>query len=136
MTKLSSANELGVDYPIADQSMAGMNVDPVLLTRPVQMSIEDARDVAKATYGVSAAQVRNLGSERDQTLLLQDSTGAALAVMKVSNPAEDPATLDMEALGARHAARADPTLRIALPPAGAGIRPRRRTHGLPGGHST
>nr|WP_246136440.1 aminotransferase class III-fold pyridoxal phosphate-dependent enzyme [Leekyejoonella antrihumi] len=35
--------------------------------------------------------------------------------MKVSNPAEDPTSLDMEAEGARHAAQADPELRIAQP---------------------
>ena len=35
--------------------------------------------------------------------------------MKVSNAAEDPATLDMEALAVLHARRADPTLPVALP---------------------
>ena len=36
-------------------------------------------------------------------------------MLKVSNPAEDPATLDMEALVALHAVRADPGLAIAQP---------------------
>ena len=35
--------------------------------------------------------------------------------MKISNAAEDPATLDMEALAVLHARRADPTLPVALP---------------------
>jgi len=115
MTDLSSADGPMDDHPIADRSLARPNMDAVLLAQPVRMSVTDACDVAGATYGVSAAQARDLGSERDQTFLLQDVAGAALAVMKVSNPAEDPVTLDMEALGARHAAQADRTLRIALP---------------------
>ena len=83
-------------------------MDPVLLAPPVRMTAAEACDVARATFGVSASQARNLGSERDQTFMLQDAAGAPVAVMKVSNPAEDPGTLDMEALGARHAAQVDP----------------------------
>ena len=35
--------------------------------------------------------------------------------MKISNLAEDPATLDMEALGVLHAQRADPSIPLAMP---------------------
>jgi 4-aminobutyrate aminotransferase-like enzyme/Ser/Thr protein kinase RdoA (MazF antagonist) len=93
----------------------GPRLDPVLLTQTARMTPADACDVAMATFAVSASQARNLGSERDQTFLLQDGAGAPVAVMKVSNPAEDPDTLDMEALGALHASQVDPSLRIALP---------------------
>jgi 4-aminobutyrate aminotransferase-like enzyme len=71
--------------------------------------------IAATTFGVSAAAARDLGSERDQTFLLLDAAGEPLAVMKLSNPAEDPATLDMEALAVLHAARVDPGLPLAIP---------------------
>ena len=47
--------------------------------------------------------------------MLLDAAGDGLAILKVSNPAEDPATLDMEALVAFHAVRADPGLAVAQP---------------------
>jgi 4-aminobutyrate aminotransferase-like enzyme/Ser/Thr protein kinase RdoA (MazF antagonist) len=94
---------------------AEVRIDPVLSSPPVLMSAAGACEVAAETFSVRAAQAKDLGSERDQTFMLLDGAGTAVAVMKVSNPAENPLTLDMEALGARHAARMDPTLRIALP---------------------
>ena len=83
-------------------------IDSVLQAQPPSYTTAQACEIARATHGLDAADARNLGSERDQTFLLLDSSGAGLAVLKVSNPAEDPATLDMEALVARHAVRADP----------------------------
>ncbi len=90
-------------------------MDPVLAARPVLMPVAEACQTARQTFGVDAATARDLGSERDQTFMLLDDSGTPTAVMKVSNPAEDPRTLDMEVTGARHAARVDPKLRIALP---------------------
>ena len=75
----------------------------------------EAVEVAARTFGLAALTATNLGSERDQTFLLQGAGGERLAIMKVSNAAEDPATLDMEALAVLHARRADPTLPVALP---------------------
>ena len=49
----------------------------------------DVLDIARRTFGVVAGDARDLGSERDQTFLLLDATGAPMAVMKVSNAAED-----------------------------------------------
>jgi 4-aminobutyrate aminotransferase-like enzyme/Ser/Thr protein kinase RdoA (MazF antagonist) len=72
-------------------------------------------DIARRTFEVTAAGARDLGSERDQTFMLLDASDTPLAVMKVSNAAEDPATLDMEALGVLHAIRVDPTLPLAVP---------------------
>ncbi len=89
--------------------------DPVLEITPPSFSDQEALSIANATYRVSASDAKNLGSERDQTFMLQDTAGQALAVMKVSNPAEDPITLDMEALGVLHIRRADPGLPVALP---------------------
>ncbi len=75
----------------------------------------DVPDIARRTFGVVAGDARDLGSERDQTFLLLDATGAPMAVMKVSNAAEDPSTLDMESLGVLHATRVDPGLPLAIP---------------------
>ena len=88
-------------------------------------TFEPARRLAIAarTFGVAAADARDLGSERDQTFLLLDADGAGLAIMKLSNAAEDPGTLDMEALAVLHAQRVDPG-----PAAGAPLA-RARRHG-------
>jgi 4-aminobutyrate aminotransferase-like enzyme/Ser/Thr protein kinase RdoA (MazF antagonist) len=95
--------------------MSAADIDTVLQAPPPTYTTRDACEIAAVTHGLAAAEARNLGSERDQTFMLLDSAGSGLAVLKVSNPAEDPATLDMEALAALHAVRADPELAIAQP---------------------
>jgi 4-aminobutyrate aminotransferase-like enzyme/Ser/Thr protein kinase RdoA (MazF antagonist) len=93
-------------------------IDAVLQAQPPSFSTGEAVQIAGRTFGITAGGARNLGSERDQTFMLLDHAGAGgagLAVLKVSNPAEDPATLDMEALVALHAVRADPGLAVAQP---------------------
>src|SRR5262249_44600910 len=52
---------------------------------------------------------------RDLAFLLAGASGAGAAVLKISNPAEDAAVLDMEALAAWHVARFDPGLAVAQP---------------------
>ncbi len=89
--------------------------DVVLTVRPPRFSEEDAVAIAERTFAVRASAARDLGSERDQTFLLSGPSGEPLAVMKVSNPAEDPETLDMEALAAQRVAGVDPRLPVALP---------------------
>lgn len=98
-----------------DQDLVGPPIDAVLHAPPVLVAPEVALQVAAQTYALDASSSRDLGSERDQTFMLLGGSGEPLAVMKVSNPAEDPARLDMEALAARQAAHADPLLRIAQP---------------------
>jgi 4-aminobutyrate aminotransferase-like enzyme/Ser/Thr protein kinase RdoA (MazF antagonist) len=88
--------------------------DEVLQATPPRFTEADAVAIAATTWGVEASDAENLGSERDQTFLLR-GPDAPLAVMKVSNPAEDPEVLDMEALAALHAHAVDPDLGIALP---------------------
>lgn len=90
-------------------------MDPVLAAARPSFDAADVIDIARRTFDVDADGARDLGSERDQTFLLADGDGKPLAVMKVSNAAEDPATLDMEALGVIHASRVDPTLPLAIP---------------------
>jgi 4-aminobutyrate aminotransferase-like enzyme/Ser/Thr protein kinase RdoA (MazF antagonist) len=90
-------------------------VDAVLRAQPPSFAGDDAVSIGRATYGLDAVGARNLGSERDQTFLLLGAAERPLAVLKVSNPAEDPDTLDMEALAALHVHRVDPTLGLAQP---------------------
>jgi 4-aminobutyrate aminotransferase-like enzyme/Ser/Thr protein kinase RdoA (MazF antagonist) len=94
--------------------MAETPVDPVLLSPRPACTPADVLDIA-ARFGLDAADVRDLGSERDRTFLLSDSHGVGLAVMKVSNAAESPDTLDMEAEAVAHIARVDPALPVAIP---------------------
>lgn len=94
---------------------APLAFDPVLAATPPDFDEAAVIDVAAKTFGVNAAAARDLGSERDQTFLLLDAADAPLAVMKLSNAAEDPATLDMEALAVLHARRVDPDLPLAVP---------------------
>jgi 4-aminobutyrate aminotransferase-like enzyme len=88
--------------------------DVVLTVHPPRFSEEDAVAIAARTYGLSPSAARALGSERDQAFLLLEGDEPA-AVMKISNLAEDPETIDMEALAARWVAAADPDLPVALP---------------------
>ena len=90
-------------------------MDPVLAAARPAFDPADVADIARRTFDIEADAARDLGSERDQTFMLLDRAAAPLAVMKVSNAAEDPATLDMEALGVIHASRVDPTLPLAIP---------------------
>ena len=87
----------------------------ILTTAPPGLSTADAVEVARSLFGVAAADARDAGSERDRAFILEDAGSRPLAVLKVSNSAEDPAVLDMEAGAALHAVAADPGLPIALP---------------------
>ena len=98
------------------RDLAEPSFDAILASRLPAFSEAEAVAVARRTFGVDARRrAANLGSERDQTFLLSGPDGERLAIMKISNAAEDPATLDMEALAVLHARRADPTLPVALP---------------------
>src|SRR4051794_6485180 len=90
-------------------------MDPVLTGARPRLSTADAVAIGAAVFGVDAQDARDLGSERDRTFLLLASGGERLAVLKVSNPSEDPEVLDMEAGAALHIASVDPTLRVPLP---------------------
>jgi 4-aminobutyrate aminotransferase-like enzyme/Ser/Thr protein kinase RdoA (MazF antagonist) len=90
-------------------------IDAVLQTQPPAFTPEQACEIGRATFGIEATRAKNLGSERDQAFMLTGPSGSDVAVLKVSNPAEDPAMLDMEAMAALHAAGCDPGLTIAMP---------------------
>ncbi len=96
-------------------TVSSTGIDAVLQALPPAFSPEQACEIGLAAFGVESSGARSLGSERDQAFLLTCPSGSGAAVLKVSNPAEDPAMLDMEALAALHAARCDPALTVALP---------------------
>src|SRR4029453_3683863 len=62
--------------------------------------------MAAELFGVEGTAV-DLGSERDQTFLIDDGAGAG-GVIKISTLGEDPAVLDLEAEATRPVSRVDP----------------------------
>jgi 4-aminobutyrate aminotransferase-like enzyme/Ser/Thr protein kinase RdoA (MazF antagonist) len=96
-------------------SLLSPGIDAVLQAPAPPFSTAQACEIGRAAFGIEAVSARSLGSERDQAFLLAGASGAGTAVLKISNPAEDTAVLDMEALAASHAARCDPGLTVAQP---------------------
>jgi 4-aminobutyrate aminotransferase-like enzyme/Ser/Thr protein kinase RdoA (MazF antagonist) len=90
-------------------------MDSVLTGATPRLTTADAVSIGAASFGVAAASARDLGSERDRTFALLDDAGAPVAILKVSNSAENPDVLDMEAAVALHISAVDPGLRVALP---------------------
>jgi 4-aminobutyrate aminotransferase-like enzyme/Ser/Thr protein kinase RdoA (MazF antagonist) len=90
-------------------------MDRVLTAGRPTLGVADAVEIGAQLFGVRAHDARDLGSERDRAFALLDPSGAPVAVLKVSNPSEDPAVLDMEAAAALHVLGTDPELRVALP---------------------
>jgi 4-aminobutyrate aminotransferase-like enzyme/Ser/Thr protein kinase RdoA (MazF antagonist) len=90
-------------------------MDAVLATVRPSLTAADAVEVAATKFALSASAAHDLGSERDRTFALVDDSARPVAVLKVSNPSEDPSVLDMEAAAALHVTMADPGLRVALP---------------------
>ncbi len=86
-------------------------IDEVLTAAPPAFSEGQAAELAMELFGVRGAAVA-AESERDQTFLID---GERPAVLKISNAAEKPARLDMEALAAQRIARLDPGIPVALP---------------------
>jgi len=88
-------------------------VDSVLTGATPRLTSVDAVEIAATLFGVRADTARDLGSERDRTFLLE--AAGPVAILKVSNSAEDERVLDMEAAAALHVTAVDPELRVALP---------------------
>jgi 4-aminobutyrate aminotransferase-like enzyme/Ser/Thr protein kinase RdoA (MazF antagonist) len=81
---------------------------PVLETPAPRFSAEQARQMARAYYGLDA-QARPLVSERDQNFRL-DCVDGRKYVLKIANPAEAEAVLSFQSGALEHAARCDPDL--------------------------
>lgn len=84
----------------------------VLEAPPPRFSPDEVSAIAHELFRVRGRAV-DLGSERDQTFLIDD--GGQGAVVKISNLGEDPAVLDLEVEAILHIARADPELPVARP---------------------
>ena len=84
----------------------------VLETQPPRFTPEEVARIAAEVFGVEG-NASDLGSERDETFLIDD--GGAGAVIKISNLGEDPAVLDLEHAAIEHIARVDPDLPVAKP---------------------
>ncbi len=95
-------------YP---EAMTDTAIDGVLTAAPPTFTDDEAAALARDLFGVEGVAT-SVASERDQTFLID---GDRPAVLKLSNAAEDPARLDMEALAVQRVAQIDPELPVALP---------------------
>ena len=86
--------------------MVAIRSESVLEADPPRFTPEEVAAIAAELFGIDG-EVRDLGSERDQTFLVGDG------VLKISNTGEDPAILDLEARALEHIERVDPELPIA-----------------------
>ena len=84
----------------------------VLETQPPRFTPEEVARIAAEVFGVEGT-ASDLGSERDETFLIDD--GGPGAVIKISNLGEDPAVLDLEHAAIEHIVRIDPDLPVARP---------------------
>lgn len=87
-------------------------MNSVLEARPPRFGADEVARIAAEVLGLEGT-ARSLGSERDQTFLVEGSAGSG--VVKISNLAEDAATLDLETDAILHVRRVDPELPLARP---------------------
>ena len=85
----------------------------VLEAPPPRFVAGEVAEIAARLFGVEGSAV-DLGSERDQTFLIDDGAGGG-GVIKISNLGEDPAVLDLETEAILHVSRVDPALPAARP---------------------
>ncbi len=82
----------------------------VLEAKAPAFSVADAEGIAERNFGVSGS-ARVLVSERDQNFQLRCDDGREY-VLKIANPAEDPAVLDFQTQALLHIARVNPELPV------------------------
>jgi 4-aminobutyrate aminotransferase-like enzyme/Ser/Thr protein kinase RdoA (MazF antagonist) len=87
-----------------------MATEGVLEAPPPRFTADEVATIAAELFGLEGTAT-DLGSERDQTFLIDD--GAEGGVLKISNLAEDPAVLDLECEALLHIGRVDPELPVA-----------------------
>src|SRR3954462_4112472 len=91
--------------------MEEADVDRVLTAPPPTFTVDDVARFSRELFGIEGTAV-SAGSERDQAFLID---GDRPSVLKISNAAEDPARLDLEALAAQRVADLDEGVPVALP---------------------
>ncbi|MEX1046130.1 MAG: aminotransferase class III-fold pyridoxal phosphate-dependent enzyme [Actinomycetota bacterium] len=74
------------------------------------LSPDEAREVAERYFGVSGP-AQALDSERDQNFRITNENGESF-VLKIANPAEDPAVAEMQVDALRHVEGTDPGLPV------------------------
>jgi 4-aminobutyrate aminotransferase-like enzyme/Ser/Thr protein kinase RdoA (MazF antagonist) len=84
----------------------------VLEAPPPRFSADEVASIAAELFGLRGSAVE-LGSERDQTFLIDD--GGEGGVLKISNLGEEPAVLDLETRAILHASAIDPELPLPRP---------------------
>ena len=89
-----------------------MATESVLEAPPPRFTAEEIAAIAAELFGLRGV-ASDLGSERDQTFLIDD--GAEGGVLKISNLGENPAVLDLETEAILHVSRVDPKLPVARP---------------------
>jgi 4-aminobutyrate aminotransferase-like enzyme/Ser/Thr protein kinase RdoA (MazF antagonist) len=83
----------------------------VLEASPPRFSPAEAATIAADVFHLRGTAI-SVGSERDQTFLIEGDGGG---VLKISNRGEDPATLDLETRAVLHVASVDPAIPVARP---------------------
>lgn len=86
-------------------------IDRVLTAAPPTFTTEEAAALARELFRVDGVAV-SVASERDQAFFID---GDRPSVLKISNAAEEPERLDLEALAVQRVAQLDPGLPVALP---------------------
>jgi 4-aminobutyrate aminotransferase-like enzyme/Ser/Thr protein kinase RdoA (MazF antagonist) len=86
--------------------------ESVLEAPPPRFSPAEVATIAAALFGLEGTAT-DLGSERDQTFLIDDS--GAGGVLKISNVGEDAAVLELETAALLHIRRVDPELPVPEP---------------------
>jgi 4-aminobutyrate aminotransferase-like enzyme/Ser/Thr protein kinase RdoA (MazF antagonist) len=89
----------------------------VLEASPPRFAADEVAVIAAELFALSGTVVE-LGSERDQTFLIED--GRDGGVLKISNAGEDATVLDLETEVILHVGRVDPELPLARPRLAAG----------------
>ena len=89
-----------------------MATESVLEAPPPRFTADEIAAIAAELFGLRGV-ASDLGSERDQTFLIDDGGGGG--VLKISNLGEDPTVLDLETEAILHVSRVDPELPVARP---------------------
>ena len=92
------------------QSQAGAKAETVLEAQAPAFTTQEAEAFAQRAFDIQAS-AHPLDSERDQNFRLCAKDGSEW-VLKIANPAENPALLDMQTQALLHIAQVDPSLAI------------------------
>jgi len=94
-----------------------MLVDPILTTRPPQLTVEDAQELARRFYGRDL-RACELTSERDRNFRMEGADGSEF-LLKVSNPAEARDIVNLQTCVLNHIRQSAPSLPVPHPVAAA-----------------